>query len=453
VYYVAVPVSPLDPEGTADENITDYTCAVLTSVIDRNTVANKDGKPLPSAVPTSGATGFLELASPGVTTVTSGRFTGDVRFGVSEAMEAKTASKIHLENLNPDTLYYVYLVTKGVSAIYSDYTMCYRFHTKEAERPILTLDLQNPTVNVTVDRSSYVSYLLVSASAGVLDLDNPFFSIAKANTPDTYMGADYSILDALINDYNNNGSVFDNFATDAAKSQMETRIRNSNPDASSITMKQIDQSITGTQGVDCSEGLLGSGYYIFVAMARSQLGSGNSFRAIRPVQQMDTEAPKVVTCITEVNYGTTDLQKDYDKALKEEYNGGVTITFDEDLYYRHQSSNRQNIAAIEHTTTSSFGGAYNPLTSPYTPLGGLYTPPTVSEVKLARESPQTATNTMQFTFSNMYYGAVITFGDGLCDRGGTTRGVLQLKLDLAYNEEQELWEPVFTVTPEDWQVK
>lgn len=355
VYYVAVPLTNVKYDGQGDtyENIIEYNAASRPAVAAANErpvdkVSGTD-MPLPKSVPSGGSAASdwkpLLLSSPGVNTITSGNFTGDVRHGTSPSMVANNAATIRIENLKPDTEYFLYLVTKGTGAIYSEYASCYRFKTEVAVRPIITMSITNPNVIVKVDRDTTMDYMLVRTGSEDSQFRKPFKEFLDEKTINELKGKDkdhpylkdtYTVLSAMSEDIIQNnvstGTVFDTYAPIAVKNDYASLIRNQSVSGTDVVMigkdKPFKPEKEGTT-VNCT-GMTGSNYYTFIAVGRSTMGSGDAFRAIRPVFLRDTTPPLVTEVIAnlrprEINGKQTD-----------QVMGTITLTFSEPLYVREK---------------------------------------------------------------------------------------------------------------------
>ncbi|MCX4265873.1 MAG: hypothetical protein OSJ64_03525, partial [Firmicutes bacterium] len=153
-----------------------------------------------------------------------------------------SVNPILVTELEPETQYYAYLVTKGAGQVYSDVYL-YTFRTEAVVRPVITLDLSNPTVTITADRQSNVDYLLINYDANMDSrLTKQFKDVADydKNPPQEYL-TDFTVLEAMNTDVTNNnrstGSVFDLYATQKAQEDMANYIRATTPNGTSIIGK------------------------------------------------------------------------------------------------------------------------------------------------------------------------------------------------------------------------
>ena len=283
-------------------------------------------------VPTNGGSGdylvkeptYREIVTP--TSYTNPRIKkGNVTVGTS-------VNPILVTELEPETQYYAYLVTKGAGQVYSDVYL-YTFRTEAVVRPVITLDLSNPTVTITADRQSNVDYLLINYDANMDSrLTKQFKDVADydKNPPQEYL-TDFTVLEAMNTDVTNNnrstGSVFDLYATQKAQEDMANYIRATTPNGTSIIGKGSTAINAGQSiSIDCSRqwNLSGGAQYAFLAVGRSTLGSGDAFRAIWPVELKDDTPPMVqaINHTLEFVQGTNNTR----------VSGEITIQFTEPIY-------------------------------------------------------------------------------------------------------------------------
>ena len=446
VYYVAVPLTNVVYSGSDKtyENITSYNAASRPAVAAANQrpvekVAGTE-MPLPKSVPSVGSASSdwkpLLLSSPGVNTITSGNFTGDVRHGHSPSMVANNAATIRIENLKPDTEYFVYLVTKGTSAIFSEYASCYRFKTEKAMQPIITMSISNPNVIVKVDRPSVLDYMLVRTGGEDSQFRKPFSDYLDKKTKDALMQEDanhpylkrsYTVLSAMSEDIIQNevstGTVFDQYATTAAKNEFASLIRNQSVSGTDVVMigkdKTFEPSTTGTT-VNCT-GMTGSNYYTFIAVGRSTMGSGNAFRAIRPVFQRDTTPPVVTEVIANLR-PQTGKDNEGNEIQLDKVEGWITLTFSEPLWARQQKDSvDQTILPVDNcvrglhagsTKCRGIGDMVITTGNSGITVGGNQTHPTGDIVPI---------QSIDLNVKDAQNGAGISFSTNLCDEAGNTR--------------------------------
>ncbi len=492
VYYVAVPVTIEDPDkrdaffaalnGTSQGFVNakalidgaDYTTTMLPTTLDGA------GRPDLKDVPVNGqggdadGNGELLLSKPDVRTVTDARAIPNSVWTAQpeRMMYAEVEDYFYIRNLLPDTLYLLYLVTKGEGPVYSDNVYCYTFVTGEAERPTITLDGGNPNVSVHVDRNSYVSYLLVINNTNKDPLDLHKKLLADDGTSNTSYtlneeglknAGTMTVLDALTKPASGI-SYFDQYVTEEGKRTLESRIRLESGGGNSVTMDgghEKDVEFTdGKEGSDLTQVI--SEYannldpleeYIFLATAYTQVGSGPSFRALRPVIRVDNEAPKVKSIITS-NANPDKVTNVLADAIKLTWSGTVTVEFDEDLFYKLTDGANPRILPISregdvNSSELSSMESEELAKLEWVKLGWVTTTSHAGEVTILGPEEQ-QTNIISFEFTDIPRNVPISIGNGrLCDEGGNTRGVFQIMLMLTVDE-FGYYAPKFTLNNDTW---
>ncbi len=303
-------------------------------------------------VPTEGGTGSLLVEEPNYRQiVTPTDYSGNKRIKSGNVSVGSSENPILVTDLEADTDYYVYFVIKGAGQVYSEVQL-YTFRTKEVVRPVITLDLNNPIVNITADRQADVDYLLINYDANMVNrLQRPFhelFTSSEAqelNIPSDYLKDNFSVLQAMYTDVTSNnrsiGSVFDLYAPQTYKDDMANYIRATNPDGSRIIGKGNASLNLRTESVDCSRQwtLSGGAQYAFLAVGRSPLGSGDAFRAIYPVSLVDSTPPMVQTISHTLQFDAGSNNSTV--------SGEITIQFTEPIYRLDRSTNPPTLQNID----------------------------------------------------------------------------------------------------------
>ncbi len=270
----------------------------------------------------------------------------DVRVGNVSVKDRKVT--INVKDLAPNQDYYVYFVLKGAQ-IYSEHVMLYGFTTKEVTRPIIELQFApNPIINIKSDIKANVDYILVPYNSSMDKLLRaPFNSCISEDSKlaiaddfsDTqaqeYLANSFSVLNALATNVTNSdgtasiGSLFDQYAEKYYADKIADYIRASTPQPAGDVAGNGQVPVNGTTSggksvpVDCSKMFMSSGTeYAFIAVGRSDQGSGDAFRAIYPVTLVDTEAPKVISMINNL----------YVDDVSGFLAGELILEFDKDLY-------------------------------------------------------------------------------------------------------------------------
>lgn len=244
---------------------------------------------------------------------------------------------ISLKGLSPKTKYVAYFVLQGSSAtIYSAHPYVFGFETTEVSRPIITLQNQSPSVGVSTSTTSLVEFVLMkNGSEGVfrnttfadcIDEGDLKTAFKKECTERGDIAASMSVLDAMSTSAKAGGSLFDVYANDSSKTRFAALIRQSVPNGDDIAMMGKKDVPAGSwQTIPCTGMEVGFTYtFLCVAKSTGDGGSGDAFRAIRPITPKDTEPPYVVSYSL---YPETPI------AAGEKYTGRLTIAFSKPLYY------------------------------------------------------------------------------------------------------------------------
>ena len=347
---------------------------------------------------------------------------------------------IPLRGLSPETKYVVYFVLQGsASTIYSEKPYLFGFETSETSRPIIELTISNPNVSIKTDTTSDVNYLLAVNGSEPGNLIRPMadyvLSSRLTEFNDAYAGKGtgtgkvYTVLDAMSNSFFKNnelaGSVFDEYATQTAKDDFAEFIRSQTTTSGDVTMSGDAASIRN-KTVDCSPGMVGTTWYTFLTVAKSSAGSGDAFRAIRPVFNTDATPPMVTDCLS-------DIQPN---AAGTAYTGTVTLVFNEDLYWvvKDPGTSNQTVTPLEATVSMSSPGFYSAGLAFNKSAAFSLTPGTAGQ----------KISSVTFSFTNAQNGAYIYAAKDLGDKGGNVHAIpLTVKLDTSGAS------PRFVVT-QDW---
>ncbi len=329
------------------------------------------------------------------------------------------AIPIRIEGLKAETQYFVYFVLKGSGQTYSS-TLLYGFTTSEVTRPVITLEVSNPSVVVKSDQTATVDYQLLTYNLNNMSnvLTQNFLqcvdSSQKAEVSDYLTGigetpSSFNCLRAMATDYNGKGSLFDQYASAAAKEAMAEYIRTRTPDAGMI-VKRGSVSVKGGSSatVNCGAEMSNDMWYCFLTVGQSTQGSGDSFRAIYPVQQLDTQAPKVI--LASLDGRVTDSGR---------FVGTLFIQFDEPLYFKEQDQGSieqiiRPVAAVGFEDTEGKAiSIQNVLSTISTTIEPVY--------DTTAGAGSTACQALTFQLKQVSNGGTITFNTQLCDSGGNVR--------------------------------
>lgn len=281
-----------------------------------------------------------------------------------------------------------YFVLQGsASTIYSKQPYLFGFETSETSRPIIELTVSNPSVTIKVDATSDVDYLLAvngnepgnlrqPMSNYVLGTDKSLFLSGGTYASGTGTSGVYTVLDAMSNstykDGKLAGSVFDRYATQEAKDDFAEFIRSQTTTSGDVVMSGTATEIpaNSSKTINCASAMVGTTWYTFLAVGKSTAGSGDAFRAIRPVFNTDATPPMITAC-NFVMTNTTPIT-----SLTGICKGTLTIQFDEPLYWVEKSGVNQTVIPIV-SSPGSLSNVYAASTA-FTPYGGVisYSPGT-----------------------------------------------------------------------------
>ena len=349
---------------------------------------------------------------------------------------------VTVEGLQPETDYFVYFVIRGTGQTYSEFTQLFRFSTTEVKRPVLTLDLANPIVNVSADRETTADYIVVNYNATALStLLYPQAFWGETPTGGVEAPAEYpvyaeieTVMDALSTSLARGdedtdgleGSVFDKYATDAYKNRVAEYIR-----AASVTgagtIIGVGHDLAVAPGsrvvVDCSTFPMSERtQYAFLAVGRSPMGSGDAFRAIYPLTLMDTEAPVVITIQQTLNMDTeidaTGVERILDSA-----SGVVSLTFNEYLFQQDERTTPPTLHPVDRGPIVSERRSM-PGNEEYVSIGSMIqsmSTSTVARLSLDEAQVGRRTLTVDIQFYRARDGEYVTFDSDLCDQYSNVR--------------------------------
>ncbi|WP_369283201.1 S-layer homology domain-containing protein [Oscillibacter sp. GMB15532] len=333
---------------------------------------------------------------------------------------------IPLRGLSPKTQYVAYFVLQGsASTIYSEKPYLFGFDTSETSRPIIELTISNPNVSIKTDTTSDVNYLLAVNGSEPGNLSRPMVDYVLLDKKDEFntayagkgtgTGKVYTVLDAMSNSFFKNnelaGSVFDEYATQTAKDDFAEFIRSQTTTSGDVTMSGEATSIRN-KTVDCSPGMVGTTWYTFLTVAKSSAGSGDAFRAIRPVFNTDATPPMVTDCLSDIQLNAAGTA----------YTGTVTLVFNEDLYWvvKDPGTSNQTVTPLEATISMSSSGFYSAGLAFNKSAAFSLTPGTAAQ----------KISSVTFSFTNAQNGAYIYAATELGDKGGNVHAIpLTVKLD------------------------
>ncbi len=453
VYYV---VTPVKVDGTELDTPVPPTAIKL----DNNGVAisGSEYTPLPTTVPESGSdTGQgvnrpTYLSLPTEDTIINSNITeSTVRQGRIANNGASTCT-VHLTDLQPLTTYYVYLMFQGTQQVVSDYAECYKFTTEEVSRPILNLQVvNNSNVDASVDKTAEVyAKLLYAGNVGSpfndqfyseTNIDEKYYNATGSDAmPDRFKDATYTVLQAMIDSIGSSGtcSVFDQYASIGLKNTVASLIREGNIGNTIVDgwgPQTIEQDRHEVIKFD-EERMDEDSSYICVAVAKSPLGSGDAFRAARPVQLVDTEWPLITDVAVNLNH-TVDAATGADKV-----NGNVVVIFNKVLYLPLDNRNYPLALNMQLGKITSNGVDYCGLGGKFRPMNDGVS---IQEDAVDKLAP---TNTLIYTFEDVQNpNYTIPLPLGLCNRWGYSAGTGSIRL--SYDRQNNTFS--YTITPASWQ--
>ncbi len=390
-----------------------------------NEIRDEEGNSIPLAPFYVSVPPYLEIVNPeydnpeiitGNTAITSGSVT------------------ITARGLIPETDYFAYFVTRGTGQTYSPNVQIFRFTTTEVQRPVITLDLANPIVNVGVNRESEVDFMVANYNSAALSnlLSREFWNndpTGDADPPAAYRNYATigNVLQAMATnlsstDSGGEGSVFDKYATQTFKDQVAEYIRASSSNTAG-TIIGVGHGVEIQPGaryvVDASNYPMSErAQYAFLAVGRSPSGSGDAFRAIYPLSLVDSDAPKVTAVESTLNMDVVDGE------VGSTCSGRVSLTFNEYLYHSDDSTSPPTLQQVDRgtiiATSRQPGGEYENFIS----IGSLIqSESNTSEVGLMLLDSEVGhqTLTIDFAFDHAQNGAFITFTTDICDQYSNVR--------------------------------
>lgn len=425
IYYVVAPVGRISTTLENGATLTTANWGDLPETIARDDTENTISA-VYSQIPTSG-------------TIMTPRYTDPSILKGSVAYDG-SLSTISLRGLEPKTEYVAYFVLQGSSNnIYSEKPYLFRFKTTEISRPIIELNISNPSVSIKVDSTSTVDYILAvnGNEPGNLRQDMATYALPEHKSkfqangeyygkgtgdlidpddPDSKLRT-YTVLDAMSNSYFKNGSlagsVFDEYALQTAKDAFAEFIRAQTTASGDVTLSGRDLEIDAgrTRTVDCSSGMTGTTWYTFLVVGKSVAGSGDAFRAIRPVYNTDQAAPMVVQCLSDIQPNQAGTA----------YTGTLRLVFNEDLYYVVKEGTNQTVTPLEAAAGPDSSAGYR--------AAGLVFERSAA-FKFMAGALATPIYTVSFSFKSAMNGAYINASANLGDKTGNVHTVpLTVRLD------------------------
>jgi len=279
---------------------------------------------------------------------------GTMRAGRTGLLGANRTGSFSLSDLQPDTIYLLYLVTENTSGYYEAHTECYYFTTAAVTPPRLELSgINNPTINAYVEEGTkaYMRwYVITKASVGA-PFTTDFASIANmdalnASDDKSKYTSGMTALDAMNERcYRTTaagtefvGTLFDLYVKKENTAAFASAILDNSGKIGGdiVGGSGKDPATISSSGYDVNCGELpkfeGGKDYVFVAMAsRTAADTNYAFAVYDPVRKEDTDPPKVEAAYinyTEDSWGPGGSTAET-PTLK---SATLTLDFDEALY-------------------------------------------------------------------------------------------------------------------------
>jgi len=464
VYYLVIPLSNLrdkDDKEVSDateltedrvQTVTTYTPAMDVFEDETSKLVPALAKvPLmtgdPDLTPSSN-TDKLTVAMPIREYFINDRTFPEVIKGTTASVPAHTQATIDLSGkLKHNTVYLVCLLSRGVSAVYSDNVYCYRFTTNMPERPILTLQNSgSTTIEATVDRTAPVqSILLIDSGLADHTLKEPFETYVKTGLETDYQkyaatlsdAKDYTVLKAMYDNYapgavnSRYPSVFDYFANDTLKNEILQLIETVNTGDlvkafwGPSTIKVAANAETGKATMKfASNDLREDVDYVCLAVAGSGSVESRAFRSVYPVQVMNDQKPS----IQNIGLG---LSKPDAVGADGKVRGTIFIEFDQDLY-RLVTGYSGRIPVAHYWGDSAIPGDDG-----FSGLLGCVSFPQSNGVTIPNKEPHSNISTIQLDVEDCTLTTIPISVRGLYNRWGTP--ITPISIDVKYDAKAGEW--------------
>lgn len=471
VYWVAAPVDAIVPQdGNKDNILFDNDQIPHMGYLLKNGVKEENPSLVigPDENPTAATwNDIFKVASPTLSqihTPTSYRGNSKIKTGNITVGEM-SSFPIMITGLTKSTEYFIYIVLKGTSAVYSDAVLLYKVKTPAVSRPVITLDADNPDVYVSSDRDAIVDYLVVKYTANDLNplLKEPMVTkkgsgdtakytsnvieIKDTPTPEEIKELEalynrgtaanpFTVLNAMATAAPKDGekaseSLFDRYASDSYKDRVANFIRNTSSDTSGQIIgsdRNLNVPKDKRVKVECSK--LDMAYlaqYAFLAVGESSQGSADAFRAYYPLEKIDKEAPyvtdvSVTSQVYEFNPGTYFADCN------------VTLTFNEPIYYADTTTSPRVMHPLDKGVVDKSSlnptpeqelfiafAKYGTIVTDKEP--GLMPWATVDVEEIKKDADFQTVNSIKISFRGATNGASIQFTPNLSDAKENIKGI------------------------------
>ncbi len=346
VYYVVAPQENLRPR-TADNKVIDDQ---LIHEIDQITSDSGRLDELPGQTPTSN----LNINTPSATSIMQPNFDTSLgfRYGSVPYQYGSGTSSFNVENLDPNSDYYIYFVLQGSYAEPS-FVYCYRFSTTNVVSPVLT---------ARADGSGAVYNVKPDTKNGQDRVESEtywkLYPYAREQYPDDF--------DEILNSNGDNTLITN-------KEELWTLL--TNPSSSAISPAQSGNKIvladtslgTDTSIIDPEQLKENTQYVLFVG-AKNVLGGDPVFAAVTDIHRINMLGPRIQMINTASNESGND----------DSYTGLVTITFDTGLYVQeadsielHPYKPRMKEDVVSYASSNSYADYYSKTPSSPLPINRL----------------------------------------------------------------------------------
>ncbi len=347
------------------------------------------------------------------------------------------------DQLLANTTYIAYFVTQGTGPYFSE-PQAYTFTTTELSLPRITLSPGGTTVSIKPDLTSEVTYKLILKTA---DLDGTTLGRKlNANDPTTLCGAlsaeaveaandkykpdtpytsssveevfkkyletsnkgtdSMTVLDAMTENFLTRRSVFDEFANDTFKDQVENYITSQTQGDVNTMMGPTPVTIEAEhyEPVNCNDAMKEAGSYVFLACGHSTQGSAVAFRAHYPLRRQELDFIRINNIALNLEYDTSTQQ----------YDGFIDVIFSKQMYQFTDSSKKDKLpvcnARPDKTTPARYISATTLFLLPNTvTLTGTVGP--------AKADPSKPVQTLRFEVQNARNAITLTLdGNLVCDK-------------------------------------
>lgn len=300
-----------------------------------------------------------------------------------------TGQSIRLDGLTPDTLYFVYFVTQGLGATYSEQTMLYQFRTELVTRPKLKVTGHATTATVaTMNMDAIGDYALFDTAHLPDELKDPFYLHMKTVDSDgnpllvvgddgapiitggaftftdyapaalrQWLTPDKQVSDAICEqNTTEGGSLYDEYALAENKEELRKYMTKVSSTTSHMGYTEGHELIVGAnpdevyfEDEDSGFTVNKGRYYLFIASAASvyatnPIPDAYGFSGNASIHISDYSPPSIQTMIGNGFVNLTDdarvmggtsgtYNSDWFEVSGNSMSGKLVLTFDKRLYY------------------------------------------------------------------------------------------------------------------------